>query len=266
VRVLHLYPITDNIGDKIIKDGISAIYKNITDTDSTRKRTASDNIEAKILQADEIYIGGSNLLDFSLNDVSPIQFDKSLLKNKRYHLIGVGAGSPIGTYNMKESKAAIKLISYAKTCSIRDMFTYDMYKHLPNVSFINCPSLSFPYITKKRGMGSIVVLPPRRLLKRIESVHKILIKKIINENDMFLINSPNDKDVLEYFNIDKAIYTSDTREYFKIIDSFEKIISFRVHGAMAGVKLKKDVFLYCYDARMLSFAKTYNIKHREMGK
>lgn len=278
-----------NFGDdlfvKIIVDryknhtfyAISNSYKTI-DNLQIYKNTLKMRILNKLGLKEKVYINSKDISvsiggSMFIEGLSPIE-RKKIYGNNPYYILG----SNFGPYKTEKFyKKGYELFKNAEDVCVRDKYTYNLFKDLPNVRY--APDIVFTLDTSKIKISEekkaiiSVIDCENKLGKQYQEKYENMIKEMIKffiENGykvalMSFCKRENDEIAIERIlnNLDentkqqvqKYFYDGNVEEALNYIAQSQIIVGTRFHANILGLLLRKTVIPIIYSNKTTEFLK-----------
>lgn len=278
-----------NFGDdlfvKIIVDryknhtfyAISNSYKTI-DNLQIYKNTLKMRILNKLGLKEKVYINSKDISvsiggSMFIEGLSPIE-RKKIYGNNPYYILG----SNFGPYKTEKFyKKGYELFKNAEDVCVRDKYTYNLFKDLPNVRY--APDIVFTLDTSKIKISEekkaiiSVIDCENKLGKQYQEKYENMIKEMIKffidngykvalmsfckrENDEIAIERIlNNLDENTKQQVQKYFYDGNVEEALNYIAQSQIIVGTRFHANILGLLLRKTVIPIIYSNKTTEFLK-----------
>ena len=278
-----------NFGDDLFVKIIVDRYKNhtfyaISNSYKTRdnlqiyKNTLKMRILNKLGQKEKVYINSKDISvsiggSMFIEGLSPIE-RKKIYGNNPYYILG----SNFGPYKTEKFyKKGYELFKNAEDVCVRDKYTYNLFKDLPNVRY--APDIVFTLDTSKIKISEekkaiiSVIDCENKLGKQYQEKYENMIKEMIKffiENGykvalMSFCKRENDEIAIERIlnNLDentkqqvqKYFYDGNVEETLNYIAQSQIIVGTRFHANILGLLLGKTVIPIIYSNKTSEFLK-----------
>ena len=278
-----------NFGDDLFVKIIVDRYKNhtfyaISNSYKTRdnlqiyKNTLKMRILNKLGLKEKVYINSKDISvsiggSMFIEGLSPIE-RKKIYGNNPYYILG----SNFGPYKTEKFyKKGYELFKNAEDVCVRDKYTYNLFKDLPNVRY--APDIVFTLDTSKIKISEekkaiiSVIDCENKLGKQYQEKYENMIKEMIEffiENGykvalMSFCKRENDEIAIERIlnNLDentkqqvqKYFYDGNVEEALNYIAQSQIIVGTRFHANILGLLLRKTVIPIIYSNKTTEFLK-----------
>lgn len=278
-----------NFGDDLFVKIIVDRYKNhtfyaISNSYKTRdnlqiyKNTLKMRILNKLGLKEKVYINSKDISvsiggSMFIEGLSPVE-RKKIYGNNPYYILG----SNFGPYKTEKFyKKGYELFKNAEDVCVRDKYTYNLFKDLPNVRY--APDIVFTLDTSKIKISEekkaiiSVIDCENKLGKQYQEKYENMIKEMIKffiENGykvalMSFCKRENDEIAIERIlnNLDentkqqvqKYFYDGNVEEALNYIAQSQIIVGTRFHANILGLLLRKTVIPIIYSNKTTEFLK-----------
>lgn len=278
-----------NFGDDLFVKIIVDRYKNhtfyaISNSYKTRdnlqiyKNTLKMRILNKLGLKEKVYINSKDISvsiggSMFIEGLSPIE-RKKIYGNNPYYILG----SNFGPYKTEKFyKKGYELFKNAEDVCVRDKYTYNLFKDLPNVRY--APDIVFTLDTSKIKISEekkaiiSVIDCENKLGKQYQEKYENMIKEMIKffidngykvalmsfckrENDEIAIERIlNNLDENTKQQVQKYFYDGNVEEALNYIAQSQIIVGTRFHANILGLLLRKTVIPIIYSNKTSEFLK-----------
>lgn len=278
-----------NFGDDLFVKIIVDRYKNhtfyaISNSYKTRdnlqiyKNTLKMRILNKLGLKEKVYINSKDISvsiggSMFIEGLSPIE-RKKIYGNNPYYILG----SNFGPYKTEKFyKKGYELFKNAEDVCVRDKYTYNLFKDLPNVRY--APDIVFTLDTSKIKISEekkaiiSVIDCENKLGKQYQEKYENMIKEMIKffidngykvalmsfckrENDEIAIERIlNNLDENTKQQVQKYFYDGNVEEALNYIAQSQIIVGTRFHANILGLLLRKTVIPIIYSNKTTEFLK-----------